>query len=322
MSSTNLRARLKEIQQQISTLEAQMASLRSEEEAVARELAAIVYPVLTLPNDVVSEIFIQYVHGVPKSSPLGLLWVCRSWREVALFTCRLWTRLWRFGDELEQHTVDALTLWLAHSGNLPFDLGASLPLMPWNDADAFFDLLSQHSSRIRELDLLSWGTHPSPIILARSFPRLEKLTIATSDGVDSIPMPHLDAPNLRQVDLECYPLEPCKAALPWAQLTALSLQSDLYSCWEILSCTSNLEVLTMHAEDQGSRSIPGSSSLTLPRLHTICLDPEDRGITSDILLHLTLPALNDFTFWLVPSSEPLFTALVDRSGCSLRKLHL
>ncbi|KAJ7644545.1 hypothetical protein FB45DRAFT_1053280 [Roridomyces roridus] len=103
MSGTNLRARLTEIQQQISTLEAQMASLRSEEEAVARELAALVYPVLTLPNDVVSEIFIQYVHGVPKTSPLGLLW--RSWREVALATCRLWTRFWRFDDKLRSHLI-------------------------------------------------------------------------------------------------------------------------------------------------------------------------------------------------------------------------
>ncbi|KAJ7644550.1 hypothetical protein FB45DRAFT_297627 [Roridomyces roridus] len=138
MSGANLRARLAEIRQQIASLEAQMASLRSEEELVARDLGALVYPVLTLPNDVVSEIFIQYVNGLPKGSPLCLLWVCRSWREVALSTCRLWTRFWRFDSKSNQHLVDALTLRLAQSGSLPLDLGASLPPAPWNGADAFF----------------------------------------------------------------------------------------------------------------------------------------------------------------------------------------
>ncbi|KAJ7644543.1 hypothetical protein FB45DRAFT_1053279 [Roridomyces roridus] len=324
MSGANLRGRLAQIQQQISSLEAQMASLRSEEETVERALAAIVYPVLTLPNDVVSEVFIQYVNGLPKGSPLCLLWVCRSWREVALSTCRLWTRLWRFNSKSNQHLVDALTLWLAQSGSLPFDLGASLPPAPWDSADAFCRLLSQYSCRFRELHLSAWGPKPSQIHLVGSFPRLEKLDMRIrSTHRDLPPILPLYAPNLLEAALDCHSLEPWKAALPWAQLTTLSLESDLYSCWEILLCTSNLEVLTMYAEKRGSEAIPSSSSLTLPRLHTVCLDPMDRGVTSDILPSLTLPALDDLTFW--PAGYLLvdaFTELLCRSRCNLRKLEL
>ncbi|KAJ7644599.1 hypothetical protein FB45DRAFT_1053316 [Roridomyces roridus] len=273
MSGANLRARLAEIQQQISSLQAQMALLRSEEEVVARDLAALVYPVLTLPNDVVSEIFIQYVNGnvFPKSTPR------------ASFES--------FDSKRNHHLVDTLTFWMAHSGSLPFELAASLPLGPWKDGEALFRLMSQYSSRFRQLSLSARGPHPPPIALAGPFPRLEKLNIYASGG-HSTPFPQLEAPKLR--DLLGDPIMYTQFA-------------DFH-----------------HARyNAGSMPIPPSSSITLPRLRTVSLDPLDRGITSEIIPYLTLPALDDFAFW--PSSDSVtdfFADLVERSGCPLRQLTL
>ncbi|KAJ7644546.1 hypothetical protein FB45DRAFT_861868 [Roridomyces roridus] len=110
-----------------------------------------------------------------------------------------------------------------------------------------------------------------------TFPRLEKLyMLRLGAGELSKPI-RVEAPNLRDVSLLYNSLQPWKTALPWAQLTTLRLESDLYTCWEILSYTSNLEVLTMYTENQGS------------------------GISS---------------------SNRVFNNLVDRSGFTLRKLHL
>ncbi|KAJ7154162.1 hypothetical protein C8R46DRAFT_1297869, partial [Mycena filopes] len=56
----------------------------------------IAYPVLTLPNEIVSHIFIQCLpaHGRVRPSrfraPLLLAQICHHWREIAISTCRLW----------------------------------------------------------------------------------------------------------------------------------------------------------------------------------------------------------------------------------------
>lgn len=49
-----LRSRLGAIEQRMAALESQMALLRTEREEVLENLAAIVYPVLTLPTDITS----------------------------------------------------------------------------------------------------------------------------------------------------------------------------------------------------------------------------------------------------------------------------
>ncbi|KAJ6537995.1 hypothetical protein B0H19DRAFT_877467, partial [Mycena capillaripes] len=55
-----------------------------------------VYPVLTLPFDITSRIFLHCLpsHGrvapSPSKAPLLLAQICHHWREVALSTCGLW----------------------------------------------------------------------------------------------------------------------------------------------------------------------------------------------------------------------------------------
>ena len=93
MLGAKLRARLAGIEHQMRALEAQMNLLRVEHQNVSKDLEAIVYPVLTLPTEITSEIFIRYVDDHPQHTPHRLMPACRQWREVAISTCRLWTRL-------------------------------------------------------------------------------------------------------------------------------------------------------------------------------------------------------------------------------------
>ncbi|KAJ7486783.1 hypothetical protein FB451DRAFT_773383 [Mycena latifolia] len=67
--------------------------------AAQRQVDDIIYPVLTLPSEITSEIFIKCVESVGEDfashscAPLLLLQVCRLWRLIALATPSLWNRL-------------------------------------------------------------------------------------------------------------------------------------------------------------------------------------------------------------------------------------
>ncbi|KAJ7644525.1 hypothetical protein FB45DRAFT_297430 [Roridomyces roridus] len=89
MIGSPLRARLVDIEQQIQALEAQIDALRAERARVEKDLQAIVYPVLTLPPEILLEMFVHYVDDHRSRSPLHLIQICRFWRQVALSTCRL-----------------------------------------------------------------------------------------------------------------------------------------------------------------------------------------------------------------------------------------
>ncbi|KAJ7463297.1 hypothetical protein FB451DRAFT_1494276 [Mycena latifolia] len=76
MPGTPLRSRLAAIDRHIADLEAQLARLRVEKEGVLESLDALVYPILTLPPEITSEIFLHcdYVDGTrdPHRGPLRI----------------------------------------------------------------------------------------------------------------------------------------------------------------------------------------------------------------------------------------------------------
>lgn len=160
-AASKLRSRLAEI-------EAQIALLGMERELVLGDLVSIVYPVLTLPNEITSEIFLQYVEEHPHHSPIRLASVCRLWRAVALSTCRLWTQL-SSGDMItchpehdpeydtdnHAHVANLLQCWLPRAGGLPLDLQIKLPASPSRVSNAILRAPCQYSSQWRTLHLIS-----------------------------------------------------------------------------------------------------------------------------------------------------------------------
>ncbi|KAJ6560151.1 hypothetical protein B0H19DRAFT_945240, partial [Mycena capillaripes] len=65
--------------------------------AVQERLNSFKYPVLTLPAEIISEIFVHFLPIYPSCPPLTgflsptlLTQICRKWRHIALTTPALW----------------------------------------------------------------------------------------------------------------------------------------------------------------------------------------------------------------------------------------
>ncbi|KAJ7854660.1 hypothetical protein B0H13DRAFT_2206211 [Mycena leptocephala] len=325
LPASALRSRLSQIERQIAALAAQMAPLRAEREMVSVDLATIVYPVLTLPNEIIAEIFIQYVDEHPNRSPMRLASVCRLWRAVAVSTCKLWTYFnsgHRFtchpgsGFDTRPHLADLLLCWLPRAGRLPLDICLKLPTSPSPESDQILRILGQYSSQWKSLDLASNGPFSFPADVRGPFPHLTTVALwahPSSLGATTIPT-LVNAPHLREVQLDAIELVDWRTSVPWTQLTNLDLLfHDVLECLEILTYTPNLEVLTFRT-DHGPEDPILLAPPMLHRLHTLKLGP-DGG--NELLPYLNLPALDDLRLSSVTwESVEAVAALITRSGCS------
>ncbi|KAJ7367777.1 hypothetical protein DFH08DRAFT_5319 [Mycena albidolilacea] len=91
------RARVADLDAQISFLERSLSELQSEKQLVLERLYSYKYPVLTVPTEIIAEIFIHFLPSYPvcplllgPDSPTLLTHICRKWREIALTTPALW----------------------------------------------------------------------------------------------------------------------------------------------------------------------------------------------------------------------------------------
>ncbi|KAJ7101966.1 hypothetical protein C8R44DRAFT_592213, partial [Mycena epipterygia] len=84
------------IQSEIARYKTYLERLEEEQSTLEASLALLVYPVLTLPTEITSRIFVDCLptHGriipSPSTAPLVLAQICRHWRDIALSTCKLW----------------------------------------------------------------------------------------------------------------------------------------------------------------------------------------------------------------------------------------
>ncbi|KAJ7742777.1 hypothetical protein B0H16DRAFT_1890103 [Mycena metata] len=105
--------------------------LTEEKISIQRSLNSIVYPILSLPVEVTTEVFLSCLPDEPvqpseKVAPMLLGRVCRHWRDIACSTPRLWAallvRLWG-GPSFEL----LVRLWLRRARAVPLSLTLELP---------------------------------------------------------------------------------------------------------------------------------------------------------------------------------------------------
>ncbi|KAJ6571008.1 hypothetical protein DFH09DRAFT_889879, partial [Mycena vulgaris] len=90
------RATLAELKSQITRCKTYTDALENQQRKVESALSRLVHPVLTLPTEITSRIFVQClpphgrVHPSPSAGPLILAQIYRQWRDVALSSCQLW----------------------------------------------------------------------------------------------------------------------------------------------------------------------------------------------------------------------------------------
>ena len=99
----SLRDRSQDIKQQLKLLQAAIALLSREQNAIEKKLTSIVYPVLSLPVEITGKIFgyclpdslpdhtpDTRICPPPFEIPRKLSGVCSTWRDIAQATPKLW----------------------------------------------------------------------------------------------------------------------------------------------------------------------------------------------------------------------------------------
>ncbi|KAK7055847.1 F-box domain-containing protein, partial [Favolaschia claudopus] len=275
-----------------------VAELRPQKAAAQARIDAYKYPVLTLPNEITTEIFLQFLPTYPLCSemtgfysPTLLTHICSQWRDIALSIPQLWRAIYLPRSHVGiDHLLDA---WLTRSGCCPLSLDVVLPFeeymtAPWSSA--LSNLISQRT-RWEHLTVTVGDSDPGSFtyhsLLDGSMPilchlRLDFLDIMTVLKVKS-------APLLRSAILShdaCTGVE-----LPWQQLTSLSM----YWCFldeisTILQRTPSLVYckLFISNQDLDNDALP---EIRLPHLDSLVVDIDIGVADNRIIRSLVTPAL-------------------------------
>ncbi|KAJ6450632.1 hypothetical protein C8R45DRAFT_848908 [Mycena sanguinolenta] len=131
------RAALADIQAEIARFKTQstlyISALEKEQEEIEAKLRAVVYPVLSLPGEITSRIFVECLPNddvlpLAEHAPLLFLSVCHQWRDIAISTCLLWSSL-RIESMLADNgivvscgTLRTLHTWFSRARALPLFL--------------------------------------------------------------------------------------------------------------------------------------------------------------------------------------------------------
>ncbi|KAJ7827568.1 hypothetical protein B0H13DRAFT_2439230 [Mycena leptocephala] len=325
------RARVADLEAQISHLERSLFALQEEKILAQERLDSYKYPVLTLPNEIVSEIFIHFLPTYPLFPPLtGLLSptlltrICRRWREIALGTPALWCAIstsCRDGIPSKQkaHIFD---LWLNRSRCCPLSLqlGGGNPRL---DITQVLKTVIPRRARWEHLDLYLPPSHLH--IFDSPMPLLRHLDLELSDylATDSdVLATFCDVPLLHSVILDASAV---RLMLPWAQLTSLTLLR-VYprQCVPILQKTTNLVHCKLEVSFDSDTDQPGPD-ITLLYLESLSIDQCSATPVTDFLETFIVPALHRLKIpeaFIGPNAIDSLTGFISKSGCKLEEVYI
>lgn len=259
------RARLADLEAQISELQRSLQALQEEQSFLQERLDAYIYPVLTLPPEIVSEIFVHFLPVYPRRPPTaGLLaptklgQICRIWREIAFSTPALWRAisvsvpearsLKRMGTvspgrrrEMIKGESLVLEASLKYSGTLPLSIAVVTRFIAQHELAPLIETISAHSARWEHMKLQT--TLKNICAIKRPLLSLHSLTIGLLDEFSASPLQltaFLPAPLLRRVALQQYN-DIYHSTLPWTQLTVLIVdEMPAHQCASILNLAARL----------------------------------------------------------------------------------
>ncbi|KAJ7019336.1 hypothetical protein C8F04DRAFT_1276358 [Mycena alexandri] len=125
------RIRAAKLDAEILDLKRSLSTLQAQRELVQERIDSYKYPVLTLPNEIVAEIFGHCLPNYPECpfvdadvSPINLTQICRDWRDIALATPTLWRamQLYLNLDYPVARQLRDLEVWLSRSGCCPMSV--------------------------------------------------------------------------------------------------------------------------------------------------------------------------------------------------------
>ena len=135
------------------------SALLAEQSQVQESFDGYIYPVLTLPNEITSEIFICFLPDYPATPPLTglaspttLTHVCRQWRAVALATPVLWRAIkFHTGRTTHAQIRRISDEWMKRAGSCSLSIDINTP-----DGDFVCEIQAEPSAeRWEHLQLFS-----------------------------------------------------------------------------------------------------------------------------------------------------------------------
>ncbi|KAF8178183.1 hypothetical protein K438DRAFT_1844704 [Mycena galopus ATCC 62051] len=302
----------------ILDLEHSLAELRAEQVAAQERLDSYKYPVLSLPNEITSEIFIHFLPPYPRCppvvgrfSPTHLTHICRRWRELALSTPALWRAIGPSDPDLDPQVIDVSKIsdaWVSRSGSCPLSIEI-IENSPSNHPPSIISTLIPHRARWEYLSLFL-EEHSQDVLrqIKGPMPLLRHLRLSVYDH-DRYPFEFRDLPQLRSV--EVVGNSASTLTLPWAQLTSLTLRRVELGTERLVHCV-------LHAEDFRYTGI----DIALPCLKSLDLRShsyDDKG-TRGFLATLVVPALHRLEVRAgILGRNPIdsLASFITTSGCKL-----
>ncbi|KAJ7248043.1 hypothetical protein C8J57DRAFT_1240551 [Mycena rebaudengoi] len=314
----SIRGRISELDSRTLTLEKAIATAKLERQDLQTRLDAYKYPILTLPTEITSEIFVHFLPPYPErppatglTSPELLAQICQAWREIALSTPRLWRAIkLTLPTTSPTRALDLLRTWVSRSKNcpLPISLQCSTRLL---EVD-FIQAIIPYSERWEHIDL------KLPIeslqLIGADFPLLRSLTlgpthyVGETDSLDAI----FSCPSNT--------FGPSDIQLPWSQLTSISAYALAASeCTEILGHAAALREFRCHYVDDAARNpLPVAPLRYLQSLKVEAGFGQQQfldSLATPVLQHITISDSLD-------GAIPNISALISRPHCTLTSLRI
>ncbi|KAJ7724860.1 hypothetical protein B0H16DRAFT_1895297 [Mycena metata] len=295
------------------------------------------YPVLTLPPEITSEIFLCCLPETrefdvlnPKEAPLLLTHVCGAWRQIAIATPQLWTAFYiaeenGFFDDLG----NVAETWFTRAGICELSVKFHGSVTDGTDFASLLPVLRRYERDVHSLELYVDVGDLVMIDPPLECVSLQKLTIGILIDSEELPSSSLplelfdtDLPLLREVLLSAAALS--FLALPWQQLTKFT--GELYharDCLEALRAMPDLIECAFAAWRDDARDSdeifhhPNIQHFTV--LGRLTFDANAASV--DILGHVTLPALRTLEIKDVDDfNASTLDSFLLRSAAPLQKL--
>ncbi|KAJ7190883.1 hypothetical protein GGX14DRAFT_407641 [Mycena pura] len=288
---------------ELADIQHQLRLLKTRERDLEAALASVVYPVLTLPPEITSRIFLKCLpsHGRVQPSatkaPLVLAQVCRHWRDVALATARLWSSIdlkFEFGRRNipDNGTIPLLRTWLSRAKRSPISLTLHRPIsmevlsvipsyagqlsrLELAASDRDYDALRTTSSDfpvLRDLAMTYHGSGPGPFSIFRNAPALREIRLPyTSFPNGVLFQSYASLHTLQLGEISVATLVDMLTDNP--QLLHLDIGISGYTPFDytgVVPVTANLESLVIQKrEDAPAPDLPLLDYLTLPKLRRL-----------------------------------------------------
>ncbi|KAF7334408.1 F-box domain-containing protein [Mycena venus] len=313
-----------DLEARILDLKRSLAVLHLEKAQVEEHPNSYKYPVLTLPNEVISEIFVHFLPIYPVCPPItGLLsptiltLICRKWREIAHTTPSLWRGISLSSDGFCFEHPAHLSDILGRSGCCPLSIEMKEYAKYVCSALQLVTAAIAHREQWEHLKLYVCPFDMPAI--EGNLPLLRHIDLEFEGDPPNINVhaPLLLAAILSAIDLTA-------VVLPWGQLTSLTLDR-LYPdvCAPILQQASNLVhcKLSLYNFDYDDSNPP--PDVTLPCLESltfvnISFDKYDGYINTFVVP--ALRRLQTTEVFLRPDPINSLASFVAKSGCNLEEL--